>query len=149
MAEAGPEPLWLWENLVAAARGRAEVAPGQALPRAVTGVSIDTRTLEPGDLFVALKDARDGHQFVSPAFAKGAAAALVGEGYARRTGDGALLRVGDPLKALEALGRAARARLAPTARVIAVTGSVGKTSTKEMLRTCLSALGPTHASEKS
>jgi len=109
-----------------------------------TGVSIDTRTLQPGDLFVALKDARDGHDFVAQALEKGAAAALVS-----RLPDGVsenepLLIVDDVLAALEALGTAARART--QARVVAVTGSVGKTSTKEMLRTVLSAFGRTHAS---
>jgi UDP-N-acetylmuramoyl-tripeptide--D-alanyl-D-alanine ligase len=117
--------------------------------RVVTGISIDTRTLEPGDLFVALKDQRDGHDFVAAAFKAGAAAALVAESYQRQAGDGALFKVADPLKALEAVGRAARQRLDPSARVIAVTGSAGKTGTKEMLRACLGKLGPTHASEKS
>ena len=116
---------------------------------AITGISIDTRTIAPGDLFVALKDVRDGHDFVETAFQKGAAAALVERDYVRQSGNGVLLRVDDPLKALESLGRAARTRLSPAARVIAVTGSAGKTTTKEMLRACLSALGATHASEKS
>ena len=66
---------------------------------------------EPGDLFVALKDQRDGHDFVAAAFKAGAAAALVSESYQRQAGDGALFKVADPLKALEALGRAARRRL--------------------------------------
>ena len=123
--------------------------PRAAAHAPVTGVSIDTRTLEPGDLFVALKDQRDGHDFVPAAFKAGAAAALVSESYQRQAGDGALFRVADPLKGLEALGRAARGRLDPEARVIAVTGSAGKTGTKEMLRACLAKLGPTHASEKS
>lgn len=112
-----------------------------------TGVSIDTRSLRPGDLFVALKAARDGHDFVAQALEKGAAAALVShvpEGVAE---DAPLLIVPDVLQGLEALGAAARART--EARVIAVTGSVGKTTTKEMLRTALSALGRTHAAEAS
>jgi UDP-N-acetylmuramoyl-tripeptide--D-alanyl-D-alanine ligase len=115
----------------------------------ISGISIDTRTIEPGDLFVALKDARDGHEFVTTAFEAGAAAALVSNAYVRQPGDGALLRVVDPLRALEELGRAARARLLPQAHVIAVTGSAGKTTTKEMLRACLAPVGKTHASEKS
>ncbi len=97
-----------------------------------TGVSIDSRTLAPGDLFVALTDQRDGHDFVAQALAGGAAAAMVSripEGVAE---DAPLLIVEDVLEALRALARAARARSA--ARVVAVTGSVGKTSTKEMLR---------------
>ena len=111
------------------------------------GVSIDTRTLQPGDLFVALKDARDGHDFVAAALAKGAAAALVShipEGVAP---DAPLLIVPDVLKALEDLATFARART--KARVIGVTGSVGKTSTKEMLRAVLSGQGRTHAAEAS
>ncbi|MFZ1106466.1 MAG: Mur ligase domain-containing protein, partial [Hyphomicrobiaceae bacterium] len=67
------EPLWQWDELVAAAGARAEGAPAVA----VTGFSIDTRTLQPGDVFVALKAERDGHDFVPAAFAAGAAAALV------------------------------------------------------------------------
>ncbi|TNF22436.1 MAG: UDP-N-acetylmuramoyl-tripeptide--D-alanyl-D-alanine ligase [Rhodobacteraceae bacterium] len=109
-----------------------------------TGVSIDTRTLQPGDLFVALKDARDGHDFVAQALETGAAAALVSRIPEGVSQDAPLLIVDAVLPALEALGRAARART--KARVIAVTGSVGKTSTKEMLRGVLSAFGRTHAS---
>jgi UDP-N-acetylmuramoyl-tripeptide--D-alanyl-D-alanine ligase len=115
----------------------------------VTGISIDTRTLQPGDLFVALKDVRDGHEFVTAAFKAGAPMALVKRDYERKDGDRELLRADDPLGALEKLGIAARARLSATARVIAVTGSAGKTGTKEMLRACLSRLGKVHASEKS
>ena len=112
-----------------------------------TGVSIDTRTLQPGDLFVALKDVRDGHDFVAQALEKGAAAALVShrpEGVAK---DAPLLIVDDVLVALEDLGKAARARTG--AKVVGITGSVGKTSTKEMLREVLSAQGKTHAAEAS
>lgn len=110
------------------------------------GVSIDTRTLAKGDLFVALKAARDGHDFVAQALQAGAAAALVS-----RVPEGCdpakLLIVDDVLKGLEDLGVAARART--QARVIAVTGSAGKTSTKEMLRDVLSPQGKTHAAEAS
>ena len=118
---------------------------GQAIGDwSVTGVSIDTRTLQTGDLFVALKAVRDGHDFVSGALAAGAGAALVS-----RVPDGVddtapLLVVADVQTALEDLGRAARART--QAKVIAVTGSVGKTSTKEMLREMLGQIGKTHAS---
>jgi UDP-N-acetylmuramoyl-tripeptide--D-alanyl-D-alanine ligase len=137
------EPLWQWDELVTAAEGQAEGAPAAA----ITGFSIDTRTLARGDVFVALKAERDGHDFVANAFAAGAAAAVVSNEYPRGKSDGALLRVADPLVALEGVGRAARAR--SNARIAAVTGSVGKTGTKEMLRLCLGDAGPTHASEKS
>ncbi len=108
------------------------------------GVSIDTRTIEPGDLFVALKDIRDGHDFVAQALDKGAGAALVTrvpEGVAE---DAPLLVVDDVLKALEKLGSAARDRI--QGKVAAVTGSVGKTSTKEMLLAMLGDQGRAHAS---
>ncbi|MBR9767860.1 MAG: UDP-N-acetylmuramoyl-tripeptide--D-alanyl-D-alanine ligase [Rhodobacteraceae bacterium] len=130
--------LWSAQQAALATGGRA--VGGWA----VTGVSIDTRTLQTGDLFVALKAARDGHDFVADALAAGAGAALVS-----RVPDGVddtapLLIVADVQAALEDLGRAARART--KAKVIAVTGSVGKTSTKEMLRHMLGACGKTHAS---
>ncbi|EAR52598.1 UDP-N-acetylmuramoylalanyl-D-glutamyl-2,6-diaminopimelate--D-alanyl-D-alanine ligase [Oceanicola granulosus HTCC2516] len=111
------------------------------------GVSIDTRTLAPGDLFVALKAARDGHEFVAQALEKGAAAALVTHRPEGVAADAPLLVVPDVLAALEALGRAARART--NARVAAITGSVGKTSSKEMLRAALERQGRTHAAEAS
>jgi UDP-N-acetylmuramoyl-tripeptide--D-alanyl-D-alanine ligase len=104
---------------------------------AAYGVSIDTRTLEPGDLFIALTgENRDGHEFVADALKKGAASALVS-----RRPDGVpaaapLLMVSDTQAGLEGLGRAARAR--SVARIVAVTGSAGKTTTKEMLRLILS-----------
>ncbi len=138
-----PEALWEWVDLVAAAQGHAEGTPKAP----ITGFSIDTRTLQPGDVFVALKDKRDGHDFVGQAFAAGAVAALVSYSYPRAKDDGALLRVDDPLEALAGIGRAARAR--SNARIVAITGSVGKTGTKEMLRLCLESAGATHASEKS
>ena len=109
-----------------------------------TGVSIDTRTLEPGDLFVALEAARDGHDFVAQALEQGAAAALVSRVPDNVAPDAPLLMVDDVLKGLEALGVAARART--QARVVAITGSVGKTSTKEMMRAILGDQGRTHAS---
>ncbi len=139
------DALWRWDELVAAAGGKADGAAEGAL----TGFSIDTRTLAPGEVFVALRAERDGHEFVSGAFERGAAAALVRRGYVRKPGDGALIRVDDSLHALGEIGRAARARLKANARVIAVTGSAGKTGTKEMLRACLSQAGSVHAAEKS
>jgi UDP-N-acetylmuramoyl-tripeptide--D-alanyl-D-alanine ligase len=135
--------LWTWQELVAAAAGAAEGTPSAS----ITGFSIDTRTLAPGEVFVALRDVRDGHDFVLEAFRKGAAAALVSTDYKRAAGDGALLRVADPLEGLRGIARAARART--DAQVVAVTGSVGKTGTKEALRACLARLGATHAAEKS
>ena len=90
--------LWTFAELIAASGGRAD---GDS-PGPITGFSIDTRTLQAGEVFVALKDARDGHDFVTAAFAVGASAALVSETYARQPGDGALIRVGDPLRGLEA-----------------------------------------------
>ncbi|WP_374641756.1 UDP-N-acetylmuramoyl-tripeptide--D-alanyl-D-alanine ligase [Tabrizicola sp.] len=112
-----------------------------------SGVSIDTRTLQAGDLFVALKDLRDGHDFVAQALAKGAAAALVSRIPEGLAPDAPLLVVPDVLRALEALGAFARART--KAKVVGITGSVGKTSTKEMLRAILSGQGKTHAAEAS
>lgn len=111
------------------------------------GVSIDTRTLEKGDLFVALKDVRDGHDFVAQALKNGAAAALVDHIPDGVSADAPLLIVDDVLSALEALGRFARARI--SGKVIGVTGSVGKTGTKEMLRSALAGQGAVHAAEKS
>jgi UDP-N-acetylmuramoyl-tripeptide--D-alanyl-D-alanine ligase len=110
----------------------------------VNGVSIDTRTIQQGDLFVALSAARDGHDFVAQALEKGASAALVSRIPEGMDDSAPLLIVSDVLEGLEALGRAARART--DARIVAVTGSVGKTSTKEMLRAMLGDQGRTHAS---
>ncbi|MBX6373696.1 MAG: UDP-N-acetylmuramoyl-tripeptide--D-alanyl-D-alanine ligase [Acetobacteraceae bacterium] len=134
-------PLWTAAELRAATGGTlaAEIA--------VTGVSIDSRTVRPGELFVALRDARDGHDFVADALARGAACAMVDKDPPGVAADASLLRVGDTLAGLAALGAAGRARSG--ARVVAVTGSVGKTTTKEMLRRALSACGATHAAEAS
>ncbi len=130
--------LWTAAEAVAATGGTA-----QGDWRA-DGVSIDTRSLQPGDLFVALKAARDGHEFVAQALANGAAAALVSRIPEGVAADAPLLIVEDVQAGLEALGMAARAR--SKARVVAVTGSVGKTSTKEMLARMLGDQGATHAS---
>jgi UDP-N-acetylmuramoyl-tripeptide--D-alanyl-D-alanine ligase len=137
------DALWQWTDLIAATRGTPDGAPSWP----IRGFSIDTRTLKPGDVFVAQRDNRDGHQFVPAAFKAGAVAAMVARNYQRGAQSGALLRVGDPLKALGAIGRAARVRT--NAQCVAVTGSVGKTGTKEMLRLCLAEAGVTHAAEKS
>src|SRR5436190_14140890 len=120
------DPLWtapLWSSAeIAAATGGAEVGGFSA-----TGVSIDTRTIEPGDLFVALGGVRDGHEFIAQAMAKGAAGALVSRDVA-----GPAVKVADTLAALETLGIAARER-AGRAKRGAVTGSVGKTSVTQAI----------------
>lgn len=135
-------PLWTADEIFAATAAR---LIGR-LP-AIEGVSIDTRTIAQGDLFVALLgENRDGHAFVPAAFDKGASAALVDEAHAEGLdGIGPLVVVPDVMAAIADLGRAARARLSGSARVVAVTGSVGKTSTKEALRHVLAAQGRTHA----
>jgi UDP-N-acetylmuramoyl-tripeptide--D-alanyl-D-alanine ligase len=114
--------------------------------RPVTGISIDTRTLASGDLFFAIKgDARDGHDFVKDALAKGAGAAVVAEERAPEFADnGTLVVVPDVLEAMRQL--AARARARSAAQAVAITGSVGKTGTKEAMRLVLSRQGATHAS---
>ncbi|MDX2237416.1 MAG: UDP-N-acetylmuramoyl-tripeptide--D-alanyl-D-alanine ligase [Hyphomonadaceae bacterium] len=136
------EALWLAEDAAAATGGHLIGADSWI----ASGVSIDTRSLERGDLFVALKDVRDGHTFIADAFARGAAAALVSDAEAARP-HGPALVVRDVLDALRALGIAARDR--SKAVRIAVTGSVGKTSTKEAIAAALRAGAPTHASVKS
>lgn len=111
------------------------------------GVSIDSRTIRPGDLFIALKAARDGHDFVAGALAAGAAAAMVSHVPRGVAADAPLLIVDDVQAGLEALGRAGRARA--QARIVAVTGSAGKTSTKAMLALVLAEAGTVHAAEAS
>jgi len=135
--------MTLWTHADAA-----RATGGQATkPWNASGVSIDTRTIQPGDLFIALKDIRDGHDFVATALSKGAAAAMVSHIPTGLPPDAPLLVVPDVLAALTALGAAGRER--SSARVIGVTGSVGKTSTKEMLRAILQGQGRTHAAEAS
>lgn len=129
--------LWTAEELRAATGG------ALAWDGAVHGVSIDSRSVRLGDLFVALRDARDGHAFAVDAFDRGAACAMVDHDRAGVAPNAPLLRVDDTLSGLTALGAAGRARCG--ARVVAVTGSVGKTGTKEMLRLLLTGLGETHA----
>ncbi len=118
-------------------------------PDTVTGISIDTRTIAIGDLFFAIKgDAGDGHDHVTAAFDRGAAAAVVDEAHCSALrGVGPLYVVKDTLEALRGLARAARAR--SDAQIVAVTGSVGKTGTKEALRLVLGGAGETHASAAS
>jgi UDP-N-acetylmuramoyl-tripeptide--D-alanyl-D-alanine ligase len=133
--------LWTAAELAAATSGSAS---GEW---SVTGVAIDSRTVRPGELFIALRGPNhDGHDFVTAAIAKGAAALVdrVPEGGAA---DARLVMVEDTMAALTALGRAARARR--HARHVAITGSVGKTGTKEALRLALARQARTHASAAS
>jgi len=116
------------------------------LPAGITGISIDSRTIASGEAFFAIKgDAHDGHAFVAKALAAGAGVAVVGaEKRSEMPADAPLLVVPDVLGGLTDLALAARAR--SRAKIIAITGSVGKTSTKEALRLALSPDGETHAS---
>jgi UDP-N-acetylmuramoyl-tripeptide--D-alanyl-D-alanine ligase len=132
-------PLWTSRDAAVATGGLS------ASDWVATGVSIDTRSLAAGDLFVALRGpVHDGHDFAAEAFARGAAAVLVDREIPDLPMAAPLLRVANTLAGLAALGAAARERT--SARVIAVTGSVGKTGTKEALRLALAACGPTFAS---
>jgi UDP-N-acetylmuramoyl-tripeptide--D-alanyl-D-alanine ligase len=131
------DPLWTSDEIAAATGGRASGA------FSATGVSIDTRTIEAGDLFIALGGARDGHEFLDQAFANGASAAVVSKHVY-----GPAVEVEDTFKALEQLGEAARIR-APQARRGAVTGSVGKTSVTQAVRAGLMLAGRGHSSVKS
>lgn len=136
--------LSLWTNQEIAA---SLALPEEPLKWAATGISIDTRTLKPGDLYVAIKgDVHDGHTFVAEAFEKGAVAAIVDHCVMKDTQFPQIIVV-DTLKALTQLGIFARQRTKAT--IIAVTGSVGKTSTKELLRHVLSVVGKTYASPAS
>jgi UDP-N-acetylmuramoyl-tripeptide--D-alanyl-D-alanine ligase len=138
-------PLWTSDAMRAAMRAEAR----GVLLDAITGVSIDSRTLTPSEAYFAIRGAvHDGHEFVAAALKAGAALAVVEKAQADKfDSDARLLVVDDVLAALVDLAHASRARLG--ARVIAVTGSVGKTSTKEALLHVLSAQGPTHASAAS
>jgi len=137
--------LWTLEEM-ASAMG-AERA-GQ-VPASVAGLSIDSRSLAPGEAFFAIRgDRRDGHDFVSDALAAKAALAVVAaDRRAQFPDDAPLLVVPDVLIALRQLAAAARRRM--PGKVIGVTGSVGKTGTKEALRLALSKDGETHASAAS
>jgi UDP-N-acetylmuramoyl-tripeptide--D-alanyl-D-alanine ligase len=135
-------PLWTSHAMADAMRA----SVNGALPQAVTGLSIDSRTIAPGEAYFAIKgDVHDGHDFVAAALKAGAALAVVERAQRDKfASDAPLLAVDDVLVGLVALACVARARV--SAQVIAVTGSVGKTSTKEALRRVLGAQGETHAS---
>lgn len=138
----GSEVIWTAKE-AAAATGGSAIAEWAA-----TGISIDSRSVKAGDLFIALVgDKFDGHDYVAEALKKGAAAAVVSQvpdGLAMRA---PMLIVGDTFKALQALGCASRKRTG--AKIIGITGSVGKTGTKEMLAAAFGALGQAHASKAS
>ena len=134
-------PLWTAEAAAAATGGQASGW------QSGSGVAIDSRSLVPGDLFVALRDVRDGHDFATAALDAGAGALMLDRRPAGLPANAPVLMVDDTLASLGALGRAGRAR--SDACVLAVTGSVGKTSTKEMLRVVLAAAGSVHAAEQS
>ena len=137
-------PLWTLDAMVAAIRAEKSGVP----PADVPGLSIDSRGLAKGEAFFAIKgDNRDGHDFVAAALKAGAGVAVIARGKRQQFADAPLLIVPDVLEALRDLARAARARVG--AKVIAVTGSVGKTGTKEALRLALSPDGETHVSAAS
>ena len=134
--------LWTSDDLETATLGRA------ARAFAANGLSIDTRSIRKGDLFVPLKgENRDGHAFVRAALDAGAAGALAARRPADVSADAPLLMVANTQRALEDMARAARLR--SNAKIVAVTGSAGKTTTKEILRRALGALGTTHCSAAS
>ena len=132
-------PLWTAPDIAMATGGRIEGVAFDAM-----GVTFNSQEAVPGDLFVALKGARDGHEFAGKAFAAGAVGALV----ERPVEGGSCIVVPDTLRALEALGALARDR-APQIRRGAVTGSVGKTSVTQAIKAGLDLAGPAHASVKS
>ncbi len=132
-------PLWTSAEIEAATGGRLSGAPFQA-----QGLTYNSREIVPGDLFLALKGARDGHEFAASAFAAGATGALV----EREVEGGSSVVVPDTLRGLEAMGVFSRDR-APHVRRGAVTGSVGKTSVTQAIKAGLDLAGPAHASIKS
>ena len=135
----GLSPLWTSAEIEAATGGRASA------PFEVSGVSFDSREVGPGDLFVAMPGtAHDGHDFVAQAFSSGAAGALVSQ-----AAEGPHVLVADVAAALTAMAITARERMHGT--VVGITGSVGKTSTKEALAGALERgrRGPVHKSVKS
>nr|WP_314529512.1 UDP-N-acetylmuramoyl-tripeptide--D-alanyl-D-alanine ligase [uncultured Brevundimonas sp.] len=139
MPDTSARPLWTAAEVAAATGG---VLHGDDRP--ITGVTYNSREIASGDLFLALKGARDGHQFTADAFAAGAATALVDH----PVEGGPSVVVPDTLHGLEALGVAARER-APHVKRGAVTGSVGKTSVTQAIKAGLDLAGPAHGSIKS
>ncbi|MCE2564108.1 UDP-N-acetylmuramoyl-tripeptide--D-alanyl-D-alanine ligase [Komagataeibacter sp. FNDCF1] len=130
--------LWNRADLLAATSGY--FASSSDTDITGTGVSIDTRTLRPGDVFIALQgENSNGHDHVARALDAGAAAVVAHQDCGA---DPRIVRVGDTLAAMQDMARYARARFA--GRMLAVTGSVGKTSVKDMLHAALAACGPTH-----
>ena len=129
-------PLWTSAEIESAVGGRLSGDPFE-----VSGITYNSREIVAGDLFLALKGARDGHEFASAAFAAGAAGAIT----ERPVAGGPSVVVADTLRALEALGVASRER-SPQVRRGAVTGSVGKTSVTQAIKAGLDLAGPAHAS---
>lgn len=126
---------WLWTSadMVEAMEGR----PFGTLPAGITGISIDSRTLKGGEAFFAIKgDLFDGHDFATAAMAAGAGLLVVNESRLPALGNlkVPMIVVEDVLEALTKLGIASRER--STAQIIAVTGSVGKTTTRKRCVTC-------------
>jgi len=135
-------PLW---TAAKAAKATAGLAQGDW---SASGVSIDSRSLAPGDLFVALAGPNfDGHDFVVGALESGAAAAMIHRRPSGLPQNAPLLEVGDTLAALAALGKAARARSEAT--IVGITGSAGKTGTKEAMRACLGKIASCYANASS
>ena len=139
------DTIWTSTDVSKATGGQLSGVPEQWR---ATGISMDSRTTNKGDLFIALvSDAGDGHDYVAQAFERGAVAAIVSHKSEALDGDAPLVLVKDTMEAMKDMADAARSRTG--ARIIAVTGSVGKTGTKEMLGHAFSAQGQTHYSRSS
>jgi len=128
---------WTTEHLVAATDGYLE-QPGKN--ELLGGISTDTRTIAPGDVFVALRGENfDGHDYVEAAVKKGAVAVVVEKGSRHLSGNVAVIRVADTLRALGGLAHYRRTFLASDVKVVGITGSTGKTTVKEMTASIFSA----------
>ena len=137
-------PLWTWDEVRRAIGGEAS----GDVPEVFSGVTFDSREVKGGEIFFAIRGVRmDGHAFAAAALKSGAGVAVVSRADEEMRAAGPLLVVDDTLQALRRLGVAARDRV--TGKVIGVTGSVGKTTTKDMLALALSAVGRTHAARAS